>query len=94
METNKVILKPQITEKATGLTSLGKYTFKVAKWANKIEIKKAVEEIFKVKVAHVKIINVKGKERRRGRQVGRTSSAKKAIVTLVPGQKIELLEGV
>ena len=73
---------------------VGKYTFEVAREANKAQIKEAVEHAFKVSVASVNVIHVPGKMRRAGRQRGLTSSWKKAIVTLEPGNKIELFEGV
>lgn len=82
-----VILKPVITEQSMDLAQQKKYTFKVAKDCNKTEVKHAVEEIFGVDVAHVNIMNVKGKPKRMGRDFGRTSSYKKAIVTLTDGSK-------
>lgn len=91
---NKIILKPVITEQSMDCAAVGKYTFRVACDSNKFEIKDALEKIFKVKVIKVNIINVSGKERRRGRIVGKTSSWKKAIVTLKKGDKIEIFEGV
>ena len=71
------------------MAASGKYVFLLAPKASGPEVKKEVERVYKVKVARVNIINVKGKKRRTGRQVGRTSDRKKAIVTLVPGQTIE-----
>jgi large subunit ribosomal protein L23 len=73
-------------------TALGKYTFRVADGANKIEIRKAVEEIFNVNVKSVNTVSVRGKKRRRGRYLGTTSEWKKAVVTLKEGQKIEAFE--
>ena len=70
----------------------GKYVFEVAKAANKIEIAKAVSEIFKVKVADVNTINVEGKKKRMGRFVGKRSDFKKAIVKLAAGETIEFFE--
>ena len=84
-----VLIKPIISEKAGDLAHSGKYVFQVEKSTSASEIKKAIEKIYKVKVAGVNIINVKGKVRRRGRQVGSTSDKKKAVVTLIPGQTIE-----
>jgi len=84
-----VLKAPVVTEKSVGLTEENKYTFWVDPAANKIEIKAAVEKMFKVKVAEVKTINVKGKVKRFGRSVGRTPDRKKAIVKLKPGYKIE-----
>ena len=72
----------------------GKYTFVVAKGANKIEIGAAVEEIFKVKVASVNTVRVLGKTKRMGRTQGKRPDYKKAIVKLAPGESIEFFEGV
>ena len=77
-----IILKPVITEESMMGTALKKYTFKVAKDANKAEIKAAVEEVFGVKVQKVNTINCKGHLRRYGRYEGYTAAWKKAIVTL------------
>jgi large subunit ribosomal protein L23 len=95
----KIIIRPLITEKNTRQNELGKYAFEVALNSNKIEIKKAIEEIFGVQVQAVHVINVRGKlKRRRTRQgvtQGFTSDYKKAIVTLAPDSKpIEIFEGV
>ena len=89
-----IIKRPVITEKSMTLTQDRKYTFLVAKDANKIEIGKAVEEIFGVKVAKVNTIHVEGKKKRLGMQpMGRRRSWKKAMVTLTPDSKsIELFE--
>lgn len=95
MELWQVIERPLITEKNTYQLGEGKYTFKVAREANKIQIREAVEKIFKVQVADVNVINVRGKERGIGRRKGMTQNWKKAVVTLKPGQRIEqLYEGV
>lgn len=89
-----IILKPVITEKSTDGLQEGKYTFKVDKNANKLEIAKAVEELFDVKVAKVNTVNCKGKTKRVGRFEGKTSDWKKAIVTLKEDSKsIEFFEG-
>jgi len=89
-----IILKPVITEKSMEMLTQGKYTFKVAKDSNKIEIAKAVEEIFGVSVKKVNTINVRGQYRRQGRTGGYTPSWKKAIVTLTEDSKtIEFFEG-
>ena len=77
-----IILKPIITEESMMGTAFKKYTFKVAKDANKAEIKAAIEEVFGVKVAKVNTMNCKGHLRRYGRFQGYTASWKKAIVTL------------
>ena len=83
-----IILKPVITEKSMEMLTQGKYTFKVAKDSNKIEIAKAVEALFPgVKVAKVNTMNVLGKVKRMGRNEGRRPSWKKAIVTLTADSK-------
>lgn len=88
-----IILKPIITEDSMERLQNGKYTFKVAKDANKIEIAKAVEELFDVKVARVNTISVKGKMKRMGRSVGFRPDWKKAIVTLEGEKTIEFFDG-
>jgi large subunit ribosomal protein L23 len=80
-----------ITEKAGDLSGLRKYIFIIDKKANKSEAKKAIESIYGVKVETVNIINTKGKAKRLGRSLGRTSAYKKAIVTLKEGQKIDIM---
>ena len=82
-----IIQKPVITEAAIEDLQNKKYTFRVAKDANKIEIKNAVEELFKVSVEKVTTINMKSKPKRLGRPEGRTSEWKKAIVKLTPDSK-------
>jgi large subunit ribosomal protein L23 len=91
-----VILAPLITEKSTLMKEkIGVLAFRVDRRANKVEIRKAVETIFKVKVAAVRTENVLGKEKRVGRSLGRRSDWKKAYVTLRPGEKsIEFFEAV
>ncbi len=84
---NDVIIRPIITEDSMERLADKKYTFRVASDANKIEIKKAVEEIFKVKVLKVNTISVKAKNKRVGYHLGKTSEWKKAIVTLKPDSK-------
>ncbi len=94
MLAHDVIIRPIITEKTMGGMPSKKYTFKVAKNAGKIEIAKAVEEVFKVKVEKVNTINVRGKFRRKGRTSGYTAAWKKAYVTLKSDSKaIEFFEG-
>ena len=89
-----IILKPILTEKSMDDLQTGKYTFKVAKDANKSEIKKAVEELFDVKVAKVNTINCNGRAKRVGRFFGKTPDWKKAIITLTEDSKaIEFFEG-
>ena len=89
-----IILRPIITENSMDGIADRKYTFEVAKDANKIEIAAAVEELFEVKVAKVNTINVDGKLRRYGRYEGYTASRKKAVVTLTEDSKtIEFFDG-
>ncbi len=89
-----IILRPLITEKAQLLTQLNKYAFEVDKRANKMQIKEAVEVAFSVSVREVNTCTMKGKRKRYGRGVTNMPNWKKAIVTLAPGEKIELFEGV
>ena len=91
----KVIRRPMITEKSTLHKEMhNQLAFEVDRRANKIEIKKAVERVFKVRVKDVRTMNYQGKQKRLGRTVGRRPHWKKAIVTLQPGEKIEFFEGV
>ena len=91
---SEVIIAPVITEKSMSGSDMKKYTFKVAKDAPKIDIANAVAELFKVKVAKVNTINVRGHFRRYGRFEGKTASWKKAVVTLTADSKpIEFFEG-
>ena len=91
----KIIKRPLITEKSTIQKEMdNQLAFEVDRRANKIEIKKAVERIFKVQVENVRTMNYQGKQKRLGRTVGRRPHWKKAVVTLKPGQKIEFFEGV
>jgi large subunit ribosomal protein L23 len=91
----EIILEPLVTEKGTvQREGQNKYFFKVASHANRLEIRQAIEELFKVKVEKVRTQNVFGKIKRYGRYQGRRSSWKKAIATLAKGSKIELFEGV
>jgi large subunit ribosomal protein L23 len=91
----KIIRRPLITEKSTLQKELhNQLAFEVDRRANKIEIKKAVEQIFKVQVKDVRTMHYQGKRKRLGRMEGRRSHWKKAIVTLQPGEKIDFFEGV
>ncbi len=91
----QVVLKPLLTEKGTRLKEEGnQYLFRVAKTANKIEIARAIEQLFKVTVLEVRTVRVRGKVRRLGRFQGRRPDWKKAIATLKAGDSIELYEGV
>lgn len=94
MNLNEILVKPLITEKNTMLSALNKYTFQVDRRANKNQIKDAVEKIFSVKVTTVNVVNVPSKTRRVGRSVGQTTPWRKAVVTVAPGQRIEIFEGV
>ena len=88
-----IIIKPVITEDSIGRLADQKYTFYVAKDATKVEIAKAVEELFDVDVAKVNTITVKGKEKRMGRYTGFRPDRKKAIVTLKGDKTIEFFDG-
>jgi len=90
----EVLRRPLITEKNAMLQAQGKYVFEIAREANKQQIKQAVEKAFKVNVLAVNVMTVPGKRRRVGRRQVLTQSWKKAIVTLKPGDKIGLFEGV
>ena len=90
-----VIVRPVVTERSTELADdRGAYTFIVNKDANKIEIKKAVETLFDVKVKDVRTANYRGKWRRVGQAYGQKAAYKKAVVTLVEGQRIDVYEGI
>lgn len=89
-----IVLRPVLTEKAVGLkNSENKYSFEVRRDANKVEIRGAVEELFKVKVLSVAVMNARGKNRRMGRFEGKRPNWKKAICKLREGDKIEVFEG-
>ena len=95
MDIYKVIKEPHIAEKGNLQKEMyNQISFKVDRKANKIEIRKAVETIFKTKVLDVQTINMKGKKRRIGRSLGKKPDWKKAIVKLAPGKNIEFFEGV
>ena len=94
MEILQVLKRPVITEKSTILSENNKYAFEVTPNANKVQIKFAVEKAFNVEVSAVNVMTVPGKTKARGRFKIRRSPWKKAIVTLKPGNKIELFEGV
>ena len=94
MEAQDIIIRPVVTERSMSGMQEKKYTFEVAKEANKIQISKAVEELFKVQVEKVNTISVKGKFRRHGRNTGYTSDWKKAVVKLKKVSKgIEFFDG-
>ncbi len=95
MDLYQIIKRPLITEKGTRQKEqVNQLIFEVDRRANKILVRNAIENIFKVKVLSVRLMNVKGKERRVGRNVGRKADWKKAIVRLAPGESIEFFEGV
>jgi large subunit ribosomal protein L23 len=94
MNPHQIIVRPLITEKNTNLMTYNKYCFEVAREATKPQIKQAIEVLFNVSVTKVHTMNIRGKRRRRGMRFGYTADWKKAIVTLVEGDRIELFEGV
>jgi large subunit ribosomal protein L23 len=92
-DARSIVKRALITEKGTALRELrGQYHFEVARDANKIEIKRAIETIFNVKVQDVRTMQSHGKAKRQGRWLGRRNDWKKAVVTLKPDHKIELFE--
>ena len=93
MNSRSVLLKPVVSEKSYALMAANKYTFRVHPDANKTQVRKAVEEIFGVRVEDVRTVNVRSKPKRRGWTSGRSREWKKAIVELHPDDSIELFEG-
>ncbi|MEG2738544.1 50S ribosomal protein L23 [Clostridium sp.] len=93
LTSHDIIRKPVITEKSMAAMAESKYTFIVHMSANKSQIKRAVEEVFNVKVADVKTIRTMGKTKRMGVHVGKRADYKKAIITLAEGSTIEFFEG-
>lgn len=93
MDARDLILKPLISEKAVAAMGEGKYAFRVRLDANKVQIKEAIEEIYKVTVTDVRTLRTHGKVRRVGKFVGRRSDWKKAIVQLKEGDSITIFEG-
>lgn len=89
-----VLLKPVVTEKTTVLAGHNKYVFEVDLRANKNQIREAVQVAFNVRVTSINTIIMKGKQKRFGRRLVTRPDWKKAVVTLVPGDKIELFEGI
>ncbi len=85
-----VIRRPILTEKSMRGTEASKYTFEVSSDANKLAIKDAVQQLFNVRVRKVNTIRIPGRQRRRGQHYVRTTGYRKAVVTLAPGQKIDL----
>ena len=90
-EAYRILKSPHITEKATDLNKRNQYVFKVYTRANKIDIKKAIEDVYGVNVSDVNIINISPKKRRLGKIIGWRKGYKKAIVKIKKGQKIEIL---
>jgi len=93
MDYQDILIEPVLSEKATVLRENGKYVFKVIPQATKIQVKEAVGRLFGVKVERCTVMNVKGKNRRVRYKMGKTSSWKKAIVTLSKGEVIKIFEG-
>jgi large subunit ribosomal protein L23 len=90
-----IVIRPLITEKTSIQKEVNnQITFEVDRRANRVEIKKAIENIFNVNVVGVRTMQVKGKTKQRGRIVGKRRNWKKAIVTLMPGERIDFFEGV
>ncbi len=93
MDKTKIIIRPIITEKSELMKNLNnQYTFEVKRDANKIEVRKAIEQLFHTKVDKVQVMNYDGKPKRMGAYAGRRANWRKAIVTLKKGEKIESLE--
>lgn len=90
-EVYRILKEPHISEKSTDLFDQGKYTFRVFPWANKVEIKKAIGDLYGVRVKNVQIINIKPKSRILKGLEGKKRGYKKAIITLEAGEKIEIL---
>jgi large subunit ribosomal protein L23 len=93
MNVHEVLVKPTITEKSTILQESGKYTFEIAPAANKVQVKEAVEKNFNVTVLDVNITKLRGKRKRYGPRFKKMPDTKKAVVTLRPGDRINLIEG-
>ena len=94
MMPHEIIKRPLITEKTNIQKEIAnQLTFEVDRRANRIEIKQAIESAFKVRVAKIQTMQVRGKAKRRGRYVGKRRDWKKAIVTLMPGERIDFFEG-
>jgi len=93
MDARDVVIRPFVTEHSTNLMSQNKYTFEVALGATKTQVKRAIEEIFGVKVVKVNTVRIPGKVKRMGRFEGKRPDRKKAVVQLAEGQTIEVFEG-
>ncbi|MCK9578642.1 50S ribosomal protein L23 [bacterium] len=92
MENAGILKRPHITEKAAALAEENFYVFEIADTANKIEVKKAIEEYFKVNVENVNIVNLPAKKVQKGKIIGSVGGCKKAIVKVKKGQKIDIIE--
>lgn len=91
----EIVRRPLITEKTTiQKEAFNQVTFEVDRKANRVEIRRAIEKIFNVRVAAVRTMQITGKVKRRGRILGKRKNWKKAIVTLMPGERIDFFEGV
>lgn len=91
----EIVRRPLITEKTTiQKESFNQVSFEVDRKANRVEIRRAIEKIFNVRVAGVRTLQIKGKVKRRGRILGKRKDWKKAVVTLMPGERIDFFEGV
>jgi len=93
MDPRQVIIRPVVSEKSYALMAEGKYTFRIHDRAHKTQVRHAVETIFDVHVAAVRVSRVRAKPKRRGLTAGKSRAWKKAIVQLAPGERIELFEG-
>jgi len=94
MQLHEILRRPLVTEKNATIQAMGKFAFEVDRRANKMEIKDAVETAFKVTVTGVNVMNMPGKSKRVGKGMTFSPNWKKAIVTLKPGDKIDLFENV
>lgn len=94
MTTLAILRRPIVTEKSTRLMEQGRYVFEISSTATKLQVKEAVEKAFEVKVLAVNTQHVRGKRSKRGPRITQKPSWKKAVVTLAPGNKITLFEGV
>ena len=93
MDIHQVLIKPTVTEKSTLLQESGKYTFQVDIRANKVEVKEAIERHYPVSVLDVNITKLHGKRKRFGPRFTKKPDIKKAVITLKPGDRIDLVEG-
>ena len=94
MDPYSIIREPMLTEKCHDLKEkYNQVAFRVERKANKVQVKEAVEKIFKVKVKRVNVMRMNGKKKRLGRHTGKRADWKKAVVTLMPGESIEIIEG-